>query len=88
MDQWQLHDGMTWERFKVVDMGEGHIALYSSAHKKFWKMNGWEENLVTGPEMDYWKVDTIGVTKNSSLWKWARRRTATFGAGSGVASRR
>jgi len=84
MDQWQLHDGMTWERFKVVDMGEGHIALYSSAHKKFWKMNGWEENLVTGPEMDYWKVDTnwgnekfflveVGEKKNCNFWCRLRR---------------
>ena len=84
MDQWQLHDGMTWERFKVVDMGEGHIALYSSAHKRFWKMNGGENNLVTSNKMDYWKVNTnwgnekfflveVGEKKNCNFWCRLRR---------------
>lgn len=36
----QLPDSWTWERFTVVDAGEGSIALYSKHWKKFLKFGG------------------------------------------------
>ena len=34
-----IPDGWTWERFTVVDAGNGEIALHSTIHNRFVRMN-------------------------------------------------
>ncbi|OLP96072.1 hypothetical protein AK812_SmicGene21737 [Symbiodinium microadriaticum] len=49
-----LVDWMTWERFRVVQLG-GKIALYNTHHKKFVQMSHGNELSSLGP-MEYWDL--------------------------------
>ncbi len=63
--------GWTWERFKVVDGGNGTIALWNPHHKRFLRMN------------DRGDMDTT-TTSDGSLpagWSWERFRVVDLGAG-------
>ena len=49
MDEKNFPDDWTWERFTVVDAGNGQVAFHNSIHNRYLKMNG-DRMLVSPPQ--------------------------------------
>merc|ERR1719456_217911 len=67
-----LPDNWTWERFIVVDAGNGEIALHSKIHNKFIRMNS-DGNMDASAEKD---VDAL-----PDNWTWERFKLVDAGNG-------
>ena len=69
----QLPPGWSWERFTVVDAGNGEVALHSAHFNRFVKVGEGRDPQVSG------HVDANALPDN-----WARERFAVVPAGDGV----
>ena len=59
----QLPSGWTWERFEVVDAGNGEIALHCKIHNRFMRMNN-------RADMDVSAVKAANALPRG--WTWER----------------
>jgi len=62
-DDLQRNTGMTWERFHVVDAGNGEVALWCGQHSRFMRMR--DNGHMDGSD---WK----GVNELPADWTWER----------------
>ncbi len=68
-----LPSGWTWERFRVVDVGNGDIALHCAAHNRFMRMNE-KEYIMDRSKVKDWDKFPSG---------WKRERFRVVDAGNG-----
>jgi hypothetical protein len=69
----KLPDGWNWERFEVVDAGNGEIALYNKAHNRFVRMPA-------GDKLDK-SPDPGKSGKLKDGWNWERFKVVDGGNG-------
>lgn len=70
----ELPDGWTWERFRVVDGGNGEVALWSDIHKRFVRLND-------KTDMDTNKPGGHGQAGLPRSWTWERFEVVDAGGG-------
>lgn len=61
---YDFKSGWPWEQFTVVDAGSGQVALWSSSHNRFMRMNA------GAGIMDYSSVKDINALPSN--WSWER----------------